>query len=83
MVGATEVDCLERALRENRSAGLTITAPTVEGDPIVTSWHLAADGTLAADIDASKDRFSSEGHTHVSCGRVTELPNLLTCEPNA
>ena len=80
LAAATELACLERALKESLSAALTVTGPTVEGDPIVTSWQLTSDGTLSADIDSSKDRFGSEDHTHVSCGQVTELPDMMTCE---
>ncbi|KRE41003.1 hypothetical protein [Knoellia sp. Soil729] len=79
VAAAAELACLDRALEESRRAALTVTTPTAEGDPIVTSWQLTYDGTLTADIDSSKDRFGSEEHSHVSCGTVTELPDLTTC----
>lgn len=83
VAGSTQRACLEDALRDGRSATLAITAPTVEGDPIVTSWHLSDDGTLTAVIDSTQDRFAGEPRvTRSSCGRVTELPDLLTCEPS-
>ena len=80
VAGAAERSCLEGALRDGRSATLTVTEPTVEGDPIVTAWRLMADGTLTAVIDSSRDRFGGEPRmTRVSCGRVTALPNPMSC----
>ena len=55
LAAATELACLERALKES----LSDTGPTVEGDPIVTSWQPTSDGSLSADIDSSEDRFGS------------------------
>lgn len=81
VVGATERACLEAALREGRSATLTVTAPTVEGDPVTTSWRLDADGSLSADIDASRDRYAgSQPRTRATCGVVTSLPTPLECD---
>ncbi|MFC7488390.1 hypothetical protein ACOCJ7_09175 [Knoellia sp. CPCC 206453] len=80
VAGAEEIACLESALRERRSAALTVTAPTVEGDPIVFGWRLTADGTLTSDIDSSRDSFGGEPRqTRLSCGRITQLPNPLSC----
>lgn len=78
--GSAQRTCLEAAFRDGRGAALTVTAPTVEGDPIVTIWNLAADGTLVADFDSSRDRFGADPRlAKVSCGRVTALPNPLRC----
>lgn len=81
VVGSRERACLAEALRDGRRATLAVTEPTVEGDPIVTSWTLAADGTLTAEIDSSQDRFGGEPRlTRVSCGRVSVLPDPLRCD---
>ncbi|MFW5470171.1 hypothetical protein ACOCJ4_09020 [Knoellia sp. CPCC 206435] len=81
VVGSQERACLEEALRDGRGATLSVTEPTVEGDPIVTSWTLADDGTLTADIDSSQDRFGGEPRlTRVLCGRVSALPDPLRCD---
>ena len=80
--GATELACLESALREGRRARLTVTAPSVEGRPSVFHWQLSADRALSADIDSSRDPFSSDAHSHHSCGRISELPDPLTCTPS-
>ncbi|WP_353950367.1 hypothetical protein V6K52_12065 [Knoellia sp. S7-12] len=79
--GAKELACLGRALKEGRRATLDVTAPSVEGHLSVSHWQLSSDGTLSADIDSSRDPFSSEDHTHQSCGRITELPDPLSCAP--
>ena len=81
-VGARERACLEDALADGRSATLTVTAPTVEGDPVTTTWAVAADGTLSADSDVSRDRFADPSADYrVICGRVTTLPRPLECPP--
>ncbi|EAP98750.1 lipoyltransferase [Janibacter sp. HTCC2649] len=77
--GAKERACFEGALREGRAATLAVSQPTIEGDPIVTTWRLATDRTLTGDIDSSKDRFGNQAHTLVSCGRITQLPDPLRC----
>lgn len=82
VAGAKELACLEGALREGRRATLTVTAPSVEGHPSVFHWQLSADRTLSADIDSSRDPFSSDAHSHHSCGRISELPDPLTCAPS-
>ncbi len=74
--------CLEDALRQGRSAALTVTAPTVEGDPVNTTWVVTSDGGLSADSDTTRDRFADPSADHgVSCGRVTTLPSPLECPP--
>ena len=81
VAGATQRACLEAALREGRSATLTVTETTTEGDPIVTSWRLHDDGTLSGDVDATKDAFAGSLKTYsVSCGRISTLPTPLACE---
>lgn len=77
--GSAQRACLEAAFRDGRGATLTVTAPSVEGHPSVFHWQLSADGTLSADIDSSKDPFNSADHSRQSCGRVTALPNPLSC----
>lgn len=84
VVAKDELACLDGALQSGRAATLTVTAPTDEGDPIVTAWHLTATGTLDAEVDASRDSFRASGPatTHVSCGRITQLPDPLSCAPS-
>lgn len=80
VAGSMQRTCLESALRDGRSATLTVTAPTVEGDPVTTAWVVTADGTLSADSDTSRDRFADpSGDYRVTCGRVTTLPRPLEC----
>ena len=61
---------------------MAVTSTTTEGDPVTTTWQLAADGTLSADTDTSRDRFADPSADYrVSCGRVTTLPTPLECPP--
>jgi len=69
-------------MRDGHRATLAVTTPTVEGDPIVVSWRLDNDGALSGDVDATQDRFAGSTKTYsVSCGRITELPTPLACDP--
>lgn len=52
-------DCLRDAVRDRRPARLVVTAPTVEGDPITTSYAVRADGRVEVTIDSRLDRFGS------------------------
>ncbi|MFC8619774.1 DUF4362 domain-containing protein [Micromonospora purpureochromogenes] len=51
--------CLGDALRDRLPARLVVTAPTVEGDPITTSYLTRPDGRVEVTTDARRDRFGS------------------------
>ncbi len=45
--------------------------PTTEGDPIVTVWRTLADGSVAVDVDSTRDAFGSGAWNSRRCTRMT------------
>lgn len=58
---ANAVQCVIEAVGARQPARLVITLPTVEGDPITTSYAVAVDGRVEVTTDSRADRFGS-GH---------------------
>lgn len=56
--------------------------PTVEGDPLVRVWRTLDDGTVAVNLDSTRDRFGSGTWTSRTCGRLTtEAPSAEASLP--
>ncbi|MEV6811153.1 DUF4362 domain-containing protein [Micromonospora sp. NPDC051296] len=53
------MQCLIQAAGARQSARLVVTNPTVEGDPITTSYAVAGDGRVEVTTDARADRLGS------------------------
>ncbi|GAA1849354.1 DUF4362 domain-containing protein [Asanoa iriomotensis] len=66
-VPASVVQCVIEAAEARRPARLVITRPTVEGDPITTSYAVAVDGRVEVTIDARADRFGSGNVERQTC----------------
>jgi hypothetical protein len=54
---ATAIDCFVDAVRAGRPAELRITRPTVEGDPIPTTYVAGADRRIEVTTDTTRDNF--------------------------
>ncbi len=76
----TAMTCLENA-RGTTGAELMVTAPTVEGDPVVTWVRALPSGGLETWSDVSADRFAGEGVSwHYSfCPDATSLASPGEC----
>jgi len=61
VVPAAAVTCLAGALSGGSSARLVVTAPTVEGDPIVTTYLTKAGGHVSVTTDARADTYGGSG----------------------
>ena len=75
--------CLLEAFRDGRSAELTSTMNSVEGDPITRILRVHADGPVEIFIDATRDRFGSGRWERLACralvpvAEVNDPPNTL------
>jgi hypothetical protein len=78
-----EIACMRTALAEHRTADVTITLPTVEGDPVHQTFRLDPSGQVALTIDASEDRFrgSGSGISEVACVKPPWLPDAVCPAP--
>jgi hypothetical protein len=74
-----EIACMRAALAEHRTADVTISMPTVEGDPVHQTFRLDPSGQVALTIDASEDRFhgSGSGVSGVACVKPSWLPGAV------
>lgn len=52
-------DCLVEAVEQRQRARLIVTAPSVEGAPVLNSYLVHADGRVTVTIDSSRDPNSS------------------------
>ncbi|XVV08923.1 DUF4362 domain-containing protein [Actinoplanes sp. CA-131856] len=59
--------CLLTASREGRIARLSVTAPTVEGDPIVTVYATRPDGGVEVVEDTRADAYGAQEITREVC----------------
>ncbi len=71
------VDCMAEA-GEN-GATLTVTTPTVEGDPIVTTYTALPDGGMEVYADMTEDRYGG-GTSLVVCPDAVSVLDLGTCD---
>jgi hypothetical protein len=67
-VPTSAVECLIEAVHARRPARLTVTSPSVEGDPIPVTYIAGADdGRVEVITDLRQDRFSDGGRTRMIC----------------
>ncbi|XVU21730.1 DUF4362 domain-containing protein [Actinoplanes sp. CA-054009] len=69
--------CLLTASREGRIARLSVTAPTVEGDPIITVYATRPDGGIEVVEDTRQDEFGTKEVTREICTGPTVDENGL------
>jgi ABC-type glycerol-3-phosphate transport system substrate-binding protein len=60
-VPADKLDCLSSAFEAKRTATLTVTELTTEGDPVVTTYTTTVDGTLVVVVDSTADTWAGSG----------------------
>jgi len=68
-IPADKLDCLSSAYAARRTATLTVTERTTEGDPVVTTYTTTTDGTLDVVVDATADTWAGTNATvvHYEC----------------
>jgi hypothetical protein len=68
-IPADKLDCLSSAYAARRSATLTVTVLTTEGDPVVTTYTTTTDGTLDLVVDATADTWggANAAVVHYEC----------------
>ncbi len=72
-IPAEKLDCVASAFAAKRTATLSVTEPTTEGDPIVTTYTTTVDGTLDVVVDATADKWAGANATvvHYECRSAT------------
>jgi hypothetical protein len=72
-VPTDKLDCLSSAFAAKRTATLTVTELTTEGDPVVTTYTTTVDGTLDVVVDSTADTWagSAAGIAHYECRSPT------------
>lgn len=65
--GKRELDCLREALASGVGAELTVTFPTVEGDPIIEHLRLTPGGVLETYVDSTADTFGTQEWSYSEC----------------
>ena len=81
----TAMRCIIDAAAGGRQARLQESRPTIEGDPIITSYLVRADGVVEVTRDTTKDRFGNAGiYTETCTGPVAQNGMLIftSCEPS-
>jgi hypothetical protein len=71
-------ECFLAAFREGTQKELTVTAPSLEGDPITTIYRVLGRGDLELFVDASADTFAAVKTYHQRCTSVAEDGTGLT-----
>lgn len=71
---STEWTCMTAAVAAGKGAELAVSAPTVEGDPIIYYLRVNPDGTSELYVDNSADRYagSGSGWQHSTCQDALE-----------
>ena len=69
--------CFLAAFRDGTQKEVTVTAPSMEGDPIVTIYRVLGPGDLELFVDASADKFADVKTYHQRCSSVAEGGNGL------
>jgi hypothetical protein len=80
----TAMACVVDAAKARRPARLEETRPTIEGDPIFTTYVVRADGTVEVIRDTSKDKFGANSITKEICTGPVADRGMLTfadCTP--
>ncbi len=71
-------DCFLAAFRDGTEKEVTVTATTIEGDPIVTIYRVLGPNDLEVFVDASADKFAGEVNmVHQRCTSVVADGNRL------
>jgi len=72
-IPADRLDCLSSAFAARRTATLTVTEPTTEGDPVITTYTTTVDGTVDVVVDATADTWAGTNATvvHYECRSAT------------
>ncbi|MDY0909992.1 hypothetical protein [Microbacterium sp. CFBP9034] len=70
------IDCLADAGAPG--AELVVTAPTVEGDPVITYYRALPGGGIEVFTDMTQDAYGG-GWWHSSCPEATGIDDLATC----
>jgi hypothetical protein len=60
-------NCLLDSAEAKRAATLTQTAPTIEGDPITTTFTARTDGRIDVATDSREDRYGADEITYDTC----------------
>lgn len=80
---ADAVKCVVEAVEARQAARLVVTFPTVEGDPVTTSYAVAVDGRVEVTTDARADRFGSGRVERQTCTGPTvqkgDVLSFATC----
>ena len=74
--------CLADAVRDRQPARLVVTWPTIEGDPITTSYLVRRDGRVDVTTDDRRDLFGSGRIERQTCEgppNTNELPSFDRC----
>ncbi|GIJ79108.1 hypothetical protein SAMN05443287_101557 [Micromonospora phaseoli] len=61
------LQCVIEATETRQPAQLVVTLPTIEGDPITTSYSVTADGQVEVTTDARADRLGSGNVERQTC----------------
>ena len=62
-VPESALTCFTTALADERRVTLTVTEPTVEGDPVTTTYTALLGNHVQVDVDSSKDAFAGMNPT--------------------
>ncbi|MEV0153973.1 DUF4362 domain-containing protein [Micromonospora sp. NPDC050686] len=79
---AEATGCLDDALRDRQAVEMTVTAPTVEGDPVTTHYLTRVDGRVEVTVDGRQDRYGTGRVERMTCtGPVSypAMPAFDTC----
>ena len=84
VLSETAMACVIDAAAKKRAARLQETRPTIEGDPIITTYAVRADGVIEVTIDATRDNFGHQGiKTKLCTGPVADrgMLSFAQCTP--
>jgi hypothetical protein len=82
---AAAAQCIVDAVAHGNRAHMTLTRPTIEGDPITTVYSVQKDATVIVQTDTTQDRFGNNGVVRQACtGPYTKDAELMFehCEPD-
>jgi hypothetical protein len=82
---AGAAQCIVDAAAKGGRGHMTVTRPTIEGDPIVAVYSVQKDGAVIVETDTTQDRFGNNGVVRQACtGPYTKDAELLFehCEPD-
>jgi len=74
-VGRQQLDCIRDALASGVGAELTVTFPTVEGDPIIEHYRLTPGAVLQTYVDSTADTFGAQEWSYVECADPDSVPD--------